>query len=617
MSTTREPGLGAVRQHGVAPLLHPQGRHANHRALTKKMHRRSPEEQWGAWAKHLARRKRTHSDFAALLGTDATSALLWGLANHLPETASSLERLQQLSEVERPKRAEACDVWKLRAEEWLARAASTSLNTPLALEHVAWAWILPWLALRLPAETWWSLLEHLLETAQAAIGAGHDQTLMVQQLLRSELPLTLAHVFPELEVCHQLGEPVVARLGTDISTWLDGEGMPHARHLDVMPALLACWTRLRALCQLDASRAWSHAMEDQFEMFVRRCLQLCHANGTRLTAGQPQVATRFDRSLLHAAMQFCDGRACPVIALNLGLLPEARKINAGKRDSRVERSLHSEWAEFALMREGWKPNQPCLALTYYDRQMALEFHHRGQVVACGTWDPQIKINHQPLQTASDWEEICWISEDGLDYIELEISYVGGWRLQRQVLFAHGDGFLYLADAVTGDQSATIEYQHRFPLANAIHFAPADEMVDGMIFGRKPLARVMPLALNEWRSERRAGRLVDDTGALILDQNAVAQRLYCPLFLDLDPQRWAKPMTWRQLTVGENLAIVPPDQAVGYRVQAGRSQWLFYRSLSNPASRTVLGQNFITDFIATRFLRNGETETLVEIEPADE
>ena len=34
-------------------------------------------------------------------------------------------------------------------------------------------------------------------------------------------------------------------------------------------------------------------------------------------------------------------------------------------------------------------------------------------------------------------------------------------------------------------------------------------------------------------------------------------------------------------------IVAADVAVGYRAQAGRSQWLVYRSLAPPAIRSVL------------------------------
>lgn len=74
-----------------------------------------------------------------------------------------------------------------------------------------------------------------------------------------------------------------------------------------------------------------------------------------------------------------------------------------------------------------------------------------------------------------------------------------------------------------------------------------------------------------------------------------------------------PVTWRQLTVAEDRLIVPRDVAVGYRVQIGRAQWLFYRSLAECGNRTLLGQNLVSEFLAARFGRNGIAEPLMEIE----
>ena len=81
-------------------------------------------------------------------------------------------------------------------------------------------------------------------------------------------------------------------------------------------------------------------------------------------------------------------------------------------------------------------------------------------------------------------------------------------------------------------------------------------------------------------------------------------------------------TWRQLTVAEDLEIIPRDQAVGYRVQVGIEQWLFYRSLVPTTCRSLLGQHLGCEFLCARFLHDGTAEPLVEIagdtpESADE
>jgi len=56
--------------------------------------------------------------------------------------------------------------------------------------------------------------------------------------------------------------------------------------------------------------------------------------------------------------------------------------------------------------------------------------------------------------------------------------------------------------------------------------------------------------------------------------------------------------------------------VGYRVQTGGDQWLFYRSLSAPASRTLLGQNLLHEFLAARFDTEGDVDELLAIDPVE-
>ncbi len=68
-----------------------------------------------------------------------------------------------------------------------------------------------------------------------------------------------------------------------------------------------------------------------------------------------------------------------------------------------------------------------------------------------------------------------------------------------------------------------------------------------------------------------------------------------------------------MTIAENLQIQPAEVAVGYRVQLGKAQWLFYRSLARRANRTILGQNLSSEFLAGRFGKDGTTEELIEIE----
>jgi hypothetical protein len=124
---------------------------------------------------------------------------------------------------------------------------------------------------------------------------------------------------------------------------------------------------------------------------------------------------------------------------------------------------------------------------------------------------------------------------------------------------------------------------------------------------------MPIALPEWRQGTENGTLAMMEEGLRWEQSATAPALLAPLFIDLDPRRFTKPLTWRQLTVAEELEILPPHVVAAFRVQVGKKHWLFYRSLAKQGNRTVLGHNLCSEFLAARVSRKGEIESLLEIE----
>jgi hypothetical protein len=124
---------------------------------------------------------------------------------------------------------------------------------------------------------------------------------------------------------------------------------------------------------------------------------------------------------------------------------------------------------------------------------------------------------------------------------------------------------------------------------------------------------MPLALHEWRADPRGGSLVEENGRLILSQRQHGSAICCPMFFDFNRKRSKSERTWRQLTVGDMLEVVPSDIAVGYRIQSGEDQWLIYRSLGKPGNRTLLGHNVAGEFCAGRFTTAGKFKEWIEIE----
>ncbi|HUT92469.1 MAG TPA: hypothetical protein VMY37_23450 [Thermoguttaceae bacterium] len=562
---------------------------------------------WSAWTKHLARREEP-LPLSELLSVES-SPLTWGLPDGAEDrgTAGLVEEIDRLGSkggVDEPSP-------ERMVLGWLADAAGSSPDAGYALEALAWCHALPRLAKQLAPEVWWDLLEHLLGAVSDARGIPLDDEPVIHQLLAGELPLAISHLFPEIAPCRELTRPARRALSAGLVDLLDGEGLPHARHLRLLRPLLACWTRCRAMGDGSAKGAWTGPAQTQYEWLVRHALRLTRYDGTHAFSRGRSGAWCGD--LFEAALHFGGDRDDDEIAALV--LPGSKRAGAERIDPRrlPKEAIHSEWAAVGVLRAGWAPAAPWLVATYPQESVQIELQCRRELVWSGLWGLEVRRDGEPIRPDSCWEELCWVSDDDVDYLELEIQLEGGLRVQRHLLLAREDEFLFLADAILGDRPARLEYRGCLPLAKGVFFHPAEETREGFLTGDRRLASVLPLALGEWRADASRGSLVETKRGLELCQQARGRSMFAPLLVDLRPGRMTRPLTWRHLTVAEDLRAQPSDVAVGYRVTIGKHQWLIYRSLAPTGNRTLLGHNLTTEMLVARFDRDGEVEPLVEIE----
>jgi hypothetical protein len=455
------------------------------------------------------------------------------------------------------------------------------------------------------------LLEHLVATAVDAESLPLQSDPLSHQLLAGELPLALAYLLPEITPCRKLAPLARAALSAGLAEVLDGEGMPHASHLDLLRPLMACWTRCRAIGSRLAKGCWNQEAEAQYRWVVRAALRVMRHDGSQAfsrRAGEP-----WPKSLFGAALQLAgDEDACDIAAWVLPGVKSSRRSRVSP-SSLPEPALHSEWSAVAVLRPGWSRKEPRLTVAYPGTTVDLELGCGSDMVWSGRWELDVRRDGQPVQPQSDWEEVCWYSDDDVDYLELEISLTEGFRVQRHMLMAREDRFLLLADAILGREEAKLEYRGALPLTGGIRFQPAEETREALLIGKKPRALVLPLALPEWRCDTRDGSLRANENLLELNQSCQGSALFAPLFLDLDSGRIKRPFTWRSLTVAEDRRPLPHDVAVGYRVKMGNDQWLIYRTLAEPGNRTLLGHNLVSQMLVARFDARGEVDPLIEIE----
>lgn len=565
---------------------------------------------WSSWRQSLAERRRTRLP-PATIGSKK-HPLLWGVEGSLAEVAS--DSLDVITRLARAETAAASS--RLLKDLWSTRGGFAAANSPPeALALVAWARNLAGLAESAGEQEWWDAVNRLADLSREA--QAMPRHCLSGQLLAVELSLILAHWLREHSSAADAHQ-AASLLEKSLLAEIDDDGLvPELPRQHWLP-LLACWTRCRMLAQCAGITLRADA-GDRYQDFVESLLRLAGGKGSLAWPGE-EHAGRPELDLWRAAAMFVDPRIRRAMhAIWPGAIIQApatpRRTTAA---AMPPSSGRSERAGLAVLRPTW--SSPRLTIDYTGSQFRLRLDRNDDISFDGACALSIALDGRQLQPLSGWEEICWITDDDVDYLELQLDLDDDVRVQRHILFAREDEFIFLADAVLGQRPANIEYESLLPLHPGVFAEAAAETRElTLIKANRRRAVVLPLALGEWRTDRSRSEFTAEHGGLRLTQSAhQATNMFAPCFIDVSAKRLRRPVTWRRLTVAEERQTQADDAAVGYRVQVGRQQWLFYRSLTACGNRTLLGHNLVSEFLAARFSRKGVAETLIEIEaPADE
>ncbi len=581
------------------------------------------DDSWAVWSRHLGNRK-TPKPLEKLCGTTSTplvcGPLAWGLTlkELSPRTVELLALLDQLSAKATQEKLRVSDqtVEQVLAG-WLEGSHSLPQTIDFALECLVVAHALPRIAETVLPEFWWGLADALWQIASSASDWRSDAELppeqgLAQQMLAGELPLTMAYLFPEMRRVSKLRSVARETLTEGLAELTNGNGLVQGEYLGVQRPLLACWTRCRMFGEQLKKGCWSRKADEIFCWSVTHALGLSSPQGTPLL-GQPHEEA-WTPDFLQTALQAGGDKADAAAAKSIFGKQGTGGIKVKKEDAVPESSDNCEWAGVAYMRTEWDRKAPMLAIDYSSPDLRLECWAGRQRLLAGTWTWETTLDSKRLEPIGSWDESCWFSDDDVDYLELSMELAGGARLERQILLARDEMFLLLTDYVIDTRGGELSHRYRLPLASDVEFEPEHETREGLLTAGKTVARVLPLALPEWRSDPRVGQLTANNGRLQLEQQRQGKNLACPLLIDLKKSRAKKACTWRQLTIAQSLEIQSNDVAVGYRAQCGKDQWLIYRSLAEPANRTLLGQNLSNECLVARFLApEGEIDELLEIE----
>lgn len=547
---------------------------------------------------------------------------------------------------------------------WVERIAERSMDWKLVTEALVLCTWWPELKARVSSAGLSSLHQALGQLIERDWGESARIVTLEQQLFCGELPLAVAL----LDGADARHSPWLARATQAITTGIleatDSEGLPRAQLLSEIRPLFASWTRsLQRLAHASLSVASDNLLA-QYSHLTLQLLRLTRWDYSPVLSGghvsarvvPANVARELNLAMWRTAVRLAGTEAVELARLALGLeldldstvaaaggsTPGAtKKRTAGKAASgklRAKKSAgklnaaatatlpteYSETARLASMRSSWDGASAVqVALAFPDRRVDLELNTRRRTLLSGSWQGEVRVDDRLLQPTGDWEEVCWLSDEETDYLELSLPLDDQWKLERQLLLVRSAGSLYLADTIAGERSGRIDYRGRIPLGPTIAgraasdsrewFLQEREGVSAPRGGANNLALVLPLYLPEWKASASRGELSCDAGEITWSHRGEGVALCAPLWVAADRALLRREFTWRSLTVAENLQPVSADVAVGYRVQFGASQWLLYRTLSRRGSRSVLGQNVLCDFLASRFTSAGKQESLVEIE----
>jgi len=463
-------------------------------------------------------------------------------------------------------------------------------------------------------------------------------------LLAGELPLTLAYTGRKLTTTRKnaLLKQAKKVLVETLDAFLDGAGTPRADLLPVSRMLVASWVRSRwlDLASIDAlpgpevkgeetpepkttKNSKSLFTEDALsalEWAVRLLMYGTRPDGSMVFT-QPAEKTAFwCPELFVAALKIDSDRDDKKLAVSI--LPDLTSKNAARLvNSLPNASNDSPWGQSAILQTNWQTRTGAV-LAWGEPFPKLEILSRKIPLISGEWSFRGTWKGKELTPKSAWRQIFWHESEQAVYVELELKLSEDFTLQRHVLLTKEEHFLLLGDALSADDfhggkvlDGELRWKselHVFPDSQVLREENALELF--ALNANGPCAAFLPLAQPEWREKLTAGNdFRIENGSIRASYRVEKSALYAPIFIDLDPQRLGAALTWRQLRVGEKLQNVPPHRAVGFRVQVGDAQWLFFRSLAECCNRSVLGLNLNSETYAGIFGPNGNTTAILDVE----
>ncbi|MDZ4849369.1 MAG: hypothetical protein SGI77_08740 [Pirellulaceae bacterium] len=574
------------------------------------------------------------------------NAIQWGagtLEFEVDEGPDVLDRLLQVYasqpllkvDLTNPKMLAANEL-RIKTSENIARWIARSLpnhgsDSFVALVSVSWVHGLRELGNDLPPSLWLEVLQSILTQVDRAWNERSPKQLLPWLIWACEVPLALATQLSQLGRKDRMVIETLDRLALLLEASSDDPTLWIQNGCKNLRALLATVVRARWAADALEARPWYAPQRKAIAQLTKVALSVTHHDGKPLLV-DPELGAD-DKELWTSIAELClpnknleslYATIFPKRTLAKGIDSTSTKSKSKRATKKLiavrlpEPGMYFEKAELATMRRDWQHNGVRIAVDYARDPMWIDcLGAGGQRLISGEWDIIINKDGHRLDTDVGWSDVCWFSDDDVDYLEIESAVEGVCRIQRQIMLIREEGLMFFSDTLLANETGHWSIESSWELSPGVDVRSAVKSHEAeLVVGSKQSDRcglLMPLALPEWRRQPSTGKLYGEAGKLVLHQEVEGTRIYSPLVLATRKQSRQQPFTWRRLTVAQDLKNQPSNVAQAYRVQIGKEQVVFYRSLAKVVRRTAMGLHLNSEFYAGRFdSDDAEFESIVEI-----
>ncbi len=513
--------------------------------------------------------------------------------------------------------------------KWISQQLPKSGHDPyVALVCAGWIHALPDVGRSISPSLWLEVLQCALTQVDRAWEQGPTDGLFPWIVWSCEVPLALAKQLSHLGGKDRIVSETLNRIALLLEESADDSQSFLLRGGQDLRSLLACIIRCRWSADEVGARKWYPPQRKAIGKLAIATLALCDAEGRQLLFDREDTTLDVD---FWIALNQLAGENKKLKLATACALPDSIGNALETKPSKLRKDVtndvlmpkHSHYWEknsIVTMRRSWRDRGCRVAVDFSSDVVWLDvLGQDGQRVLSGDWDIKLLRKQQPVPIDVSWQEVCWFSDDDVDYLELECAVEDVCKIQRQVMLMRDEGIVYFADALIAEESDDWSIESLWTTPNDIRLHSEPKTTEGKLVRsgneEQTAALLLPVAMPEWRRSPSNAKMGFNDSTLFLQSSTQSKNLYSPLVMALRGNERPQAFTWRQLTIAEELQIQPRNVAEAYRVQVNRDQWVFYRSLTPCTRRTVMGLHLNTEFYAGRFSRSdGEFEPILEVNP---